>query len=233
MNPVVVVGGYGIGSGAYERLAARLRAAYRPDVYVVPFAGWRWATMRDGDYTSIVDAVARTVARAREETGAGRVSLVAHGAGGQAARLYLGDKPYRGVVHGGARHVESLVTLGTSHGGVERHASRLSRFLHEAYPGAYFPHIRYVSAIGRSVIGDPFGTLRQRRVYASYRRQTGDGVEWGDGAIPLRCAYLPGAEHLVLPGVEHPPASEQFYDHPDAMRVWGRHLLPDAEQEAR
>lgn len=225
-NPVVVVGGYLIGVGAYGRLAARLRAAYRRDVYTVPFAGWQWAAVRDWNYTGIVDAVARTVACALHETGAERVSLVAHSAGGRACRLYLGDKPYRGVVYGGARYVDSLMTLGTPHGGIEQYAARLTQFLDETYPGAYFPHIRYVSAVGRSVIGDPNGTFRQRRVYVSYRTQTGDGVEWGDGVIPLRCAYLPGAEHLVLPGVAHFTTGERSYDHPDAMAVWGRHLLP-------
>lgn len=225
MNPVVIVGGYLIGSAAYERLAARIRADYRPEVFIVPFAAWQWALIRDWNYTAIVDAVTRTVARARRETGVERVTLVAHSAGGRAARLYLGDRPYRGTVYGGQRYVDRLITLGTPHGGIERYAARLTNAVNDAYPGAYWSHIRYVSAIGRSVIGDPHGTLRQRRVYHSYRTQTGDGVEWGDGVIPLRCAHLPGAEHVVLPGVEHLPNRTHFYDDRDAMRVWGRYLL--------
>lgn len=225
VNPVVLIGGYLGRPTTYEAMATRLSGPlYGRRCFIVPFAAWRWALIRDWSYSAIVDAVAETVARARAETGAERVTIIAHSAGGRAARLYLGDQPYRGTVHDGQRHVDQLITLGTPHGGIEQYAARLTQWLNDTYPGAYWPHIRYVSVIGRSVIGDPHGTLQQRRVYRSYRVQTGDGVEWGDGVVPLACAYLPGAEHLILPGITHFPHDPHFYGSVKAMAQWGRYL---------
>ena len=227
-NPVVLIGERFVQPDAYAELAARLaKPPYARWCFVVPFPAWRWALMRGGNYAPLVDAVARTVAVARAESRAERVTLLAHGAGGWAARLYLGDQPYRGTVYNGYACVDHLVTLGTPHRSIARPAAPLTQWLNTTYPGAYWPHLRYTSVIGRSIIGDPHGTLPQRRVARVYRAQTGDGTEWGDGVVPLACAHLPGAAHCMLPGVTHLPGPPTFYGGTDAVARWGQYLGTD------
>ncbi len=228
-NPIVIIGEQFVQPVAYAELAARLaKPPYERWCFVVPFPAWRWTLMRGGDYSALVDALARSVAVARAESGMERVTLLAHGAGGWAARIYLGDQPYGGTVYNGHQHVDQLLTLGTPHRSLARPTARLTQWLHTAYPGAYWPYLRYTSVIGRSIIGDPYGTLPQRRVHRVYRAQTGDGTEWGDGVVPLASTYLPGAAHYVLPGVTHLPGPPTFYGGTDAVARWGRYLCEDA-----
>jgi len=228
-NPVVIIGERFVPPAAYAELAARLaKPPYERWCFVAPFPAWRWALMRGGDYAALVDAVARTVAVARAESGAESVTLLAHGAGGWAARIYLGNRPYHGTVYNGHEYADQLITLGTPHRSIAQPTARLTQWLNTAYPGAYWPHLRYTSVVGRSIIGDPYGTLPQRRVQRLYRAQTGDGTEWGDGVVPLACAHLPGSALCVLPGVTHLPGPPTFYGGTDAVARWGHYLCEDA-----
>jgi triacylglycerol esterase/lipase EstA (alpha/beta hydrolase family) len=102
-GPVLIVPGYGGGTGALQTLAERLTAAGR-DATVVPLPG-----NGTGDLTESAAALDRAVAAARDRTGADTVDVVGYSAGGVVARLWVAD--------GGAGQVRRVLTLGSPHHG--------------------------------------------------------------------------------------------------------------------
>jgi triacylglycerol lipase len=104
-GPVLLVPGYGGGTGGLEQLATRLRAAGR-DATVVPLPG-----DGTGDLDRQADVLQAAVHKA-VAGGASSVDVVGYSAGGVVARLWARD-------HGGAREARRIVTLGSPHHGTD------------------------------------------------------------------------------------------------------------------
>jgi pimeloyl-ACP methyl ester carboxylesterase len=232
-EPLVLIGGYLTSPGDFRALAAALAGpGYGYQVFVTPIGRARWATTRDWDFRPVVRRLRATAEQALAATGARQVTILAHSVGGTVARMYLGEEPYMGEVYGGRRYVKRLVTLGTPHHSQEYWTRRSVGFVNETYPGAFYPDVAYVTVAGRSILGDPKGTPRQRWASSSYAMVSGEehAQAWGDGITTLHCAALRGAEYLVAEGVSHSPLHGQpWFGDPSSLAVWGRALRTSAE----
>lgn len=230
MQPLVFVGGYMSSPRDYRGIVSALaRPPYNYTVFVVPCTLGHWVITRDPDLRRIMALVRTTVAAAQEAAGGRRVTMVAHSMGGTLARIFLGERPYHGEIYGGHRAVERLITLGTPYHSVERWTRDSIGFVNEAYPGAYFPHVHYVSVVGHALRGDPRGTLPERLAYQSYSTVAGPGggCDWGDGVTTLACAALRGAEYLAVPGLYHSPFhGRPWYGDATSLPFWERVLRP-------
>lgn len=221
--PVVLIGGWLSSPGDYRGLARILaNPPYSRVVYIADITRLEWSRVKDPDFRFMMDVVARTVELALQETGAERVDLIGHSAGGRIGRAYLGGDPYYDVVYDGQRYVSSLVTLGTCHTTWEIFVRQFGQFLDDAYPGAYFPHIFYRSVAGEVVRGRRMGSPEEMFAYRSYKIVTGNGEDIGDGVAPTRSCYLPGADNLVLQGIRHAPynAPNSWYGAPGVVDLW-------------
>lgn len=229
-RPLVLIGGYLTGPADFTALAGALaREPYGYSVFQAPIGRARWALTRDWDFRPVIDIVRATVERALRETGADTADILAHSVGGTVARFYLGEQPYLGTIYGGRRYVRRLVMLGTPHHSKEQWTQRSIGFVNGAYPGAFYDDVRYVSVVGRSIRGDPRGTLVQRMARSSYLTVSGPEHEraWGDGITTIHCAALTGAEFLVVDGLTHSSLhGRPWYGDPTALPRWGRVLRP-------
>ena len=103
-GPVVLVPGYGGGTGGVDALAERIRAAGRVALVVaLPDGG-------TGDLGRQADAVEDTVRDALANGGAASVDLIGHSAGGVVVRRWVAD-------YDGSRRARRVVTLGSPHHG--------------------------------------------------------------------------------------------------------------------
>jgi pimeloyl-ACP methyl ester carboxylesterase len=232
MTPLVFIGGYVSSPRDYRGLVAALAAPpYNYRVVVAPCNLGHWAITRDRDLRRILGFVRATVAEAFAAGGGRPVTILAHSMGGTLARIYLGDRPYHGEVYGGHRYVDRLVMLGTPHHSQERWTERSVGFVNEAYPGAFYDHVRYTSVVGRALRGDRRGALAERLAAQSYATVSGPSQAgaWGDGVTTLACAVLSGAEYLAVPGLYHTPFhGRPWYGDAAALPLWGRVLAPAA-----
>lgn len=222
-RPVVIVGGWLSSPADYTRMAHTLAAPpYGRVVYITDFGRAEWAGLRDPDFIPVLDTVARTVEVALRETGADRVDLIGHSAGGRVARAYLGHLPYAGVTYDGQRYVASLITLGTAHNTYEVWVKEFAGHVNSIYPGAFYEHITYRSVVGQSVLGRRLGSPEEILAYRSYQVSFGDGAQIGDGIVPTASCYLPGADNLVIEGARHAPynAPNTWYGARDVIPLW-------------
>jgi triacylglycerol esterase/lipase EstA (alpha/beta hydrolase family) len=102
-GPVLLVPGYGGGTGSLQSLAAELTARGR-DVTVVALPG-----NGTGDLELAADALGIAADEALERTGDETVDVVGYSAGGLIARIWVAD--------GNAQQVRRVVTLGSPHHG--------------------------------------------------------------------------------------------------------------------
>jgi pimeloyl-ACP methyl ester carboxylesterase len=205
-RPVVIIGGWLSSPADYRGMANVLASPlYDRVVYITDIDRWTWASLRDPDFRVVMDILARTVELALAETGAPKIDLIGHSAGGRVARAYLGDAPYQGVIYDGKRYVDRLITLGTAHATTEIFVAKFGAFVQEAYPGAYYPQVAYRSVVGETVYGRRWGAPEEIMAFRSYELVCGNGAEIGDGVIPSRSGYLTGADNLILRGVRHSP----------------------------
>ncbi|NTV63581.1 MAG: lipase [Oscillochloris sp.] len=231
MRPLVIIGGYLTGPDDFSGLAELLAAPpYSYQVSVAPIKRWRWAITRDWDFGPVLAIVQATIEQALQQSQASSVDILGYSVGGTVARMYLGGQPYHGRIYNGHRHVRRLTMLGTPHHSIERWTRDSIGFVNQTYPGAFYPHIRYTSVIGRAIDGNPRGTIVERVSTSSYCRVSGPDAAYaaGDGVTTLECAALRGAEYLVVPGVTHSPFhGHPWYGDPEGLRRWGRVLLPN------
>lgn len=222
-RPIVIIGGWLSTVDDYRGMARILASPpYNRIVYITDIQRREWARLRDPDFRLVLDILARTVETAQAETGADKVDIIGHSAGGRIARAYLGDQPYYDIVYDGQRRVASLTTLGTAHHTVEIYVAQFGKWVNEVYPGAHFPNVHYRSVAGRSVTGRRFSRPEEMLAYRSYELVGGEGSTVGDGVIPTAACYLDGAENLVLVGVRHSPynAPRTWYGAPGVIPAW-------------
>jgi triacylglycerol lipase len=115
-GPVLLVPGYGGGTGSVQALADVLTTAGR-DATVVPLPG-----DGTGDLHASADALGRAVEAALARTGSASVDVVGYSAGGLVARLWVAD--------GHADVVRRVVTLGSPH-----HGTSLADLAGDVAPG--------------------------------------------------------------------------------------------------
>ncbi|MCX7789066.1 MAG: alpha/beta fold hydrolase [Chloroflexaceae bacterium] len=222
-RPIVIVGGWLSSPNDYFGMARTLaNPPYGRIVYITDFGRIAWASLRDPDFTPVLDVLAQTVELALAETGAERIDLIGHSAGGRIARAYLGHLPYNGKCYDGQRFVATLTTLGTAHTTYEVWVKIFAGLVNERYPGAFYPHISYRSVAGRSVRGRRFGTLEEIIAFRSYEVSFGDGNQIGDGIVPTHACYLEGADNIILEGARHAPynAPRTWYGAPEVIPLW-------------
>jgi pimeloyl-ACP methyl ester carboxylesterase len=208
-GPILIVGGFASSAQQYEPLRARLAAVSGRPVRIAPISRLDWLGVVISDsYGSLLRILDGAVRSALAEHAAEKLVLVAHSAGGVLARIYLGDQPYgpRRLCYHGHRRVDALITLGTPHSAVgEGRQGGLNQiaYVQRVYPGAYWPTVRYVSVIGKSIFGAPDGAPPERGAWQSYRLLGAPGGQWGDGVVPLEHGLLDGSRKLVIPGLRH------------------------------
>ncbi|OKH23126.1 esterase/lipase family protein [Chroogloeocystis siderophila] len=230
MLPTVILPGYLEGAIAYRELEQSLQQQGLPTV-TVPLRRRDWlVTLGGKPVTPILQQLDRTVKQALEQYNASRINLIGHSAGGWISRIYLGDKPYSSLAQvdlttpwQAHQYVATLITLGTPHTSLERWTRWSLDFVNHNYPGAFYPHVRYVCVAGKTIFG-------QRRrgswlAYSSYQLTCGQGNCWGDGITPIVAAHLDGAENLIIEGVNHSPRSPGlWYGSPSILPFWVTYL---------
>lgn len=222
-RPIVIMGGYLSSPDDYLAMAHTLAAPpFGRVVYITDFGRAAWAGLRDPDFAPALDALAATVELALRETGTDAVELIGHSAGGRIARAYLGETPYRGATCNGQRFVARLITLGTAHTTYEIWVREFAASIEQQYPGAFYSHVSYRSVAGESVRGRRLGSLEEIVAYRSYAVSYGDGNQVGDGIVPTRACFLPGADNLVLEGARHTPytAPRSWYGAGGVVPLW-------------
>lgn len=228
MKPLVIIGGYLTSPHDFAALVPVLaKPPYSYQAFIAPISSLRWAITRDWDFRPVIDIVRATVEQALSATGAQHVDIVAHSVGGIVARMYLGDKAYRGKIYAGRRYVKRLVTLGTPHHSQEFWTRQSIGFVNNTYPGAFYHDIHYVSVIGRALQGKRRGRFVERMAHQSYSTVSGpaQAETWGDGITTLPCAALRGAEYLVINGLTHSSFhGRPWYGDVEGLKQWGRAL---------
>lgn len=223
--PVVICGGFLSFAMLYGELRKTLQTLISQPVAIAEIGsgGWLFAVAPPG-WIPLLNKLDATVQRLKQQSGAERVTLVGHSAGGVLARLYLGPRPFYGRAYRGLDHVAHLITLGSPHHNQQKKifGSWMSRWVEKRYPGAACaPTVRYTAVAGKAIYGNPTGDLRERHAYEFYQDIGGEGETWGDGLIPLASALLEGAQQIVLDDVGHFTGfGAPWYGDADVFRRW-------------
>jgi pimeloyl-ACP methyl ester carboxylesterase len=174
-GPVLLVPGYGGGTGSLERLAERIRETGRQATVVVP-PGDGTGDLR-GQAAGLDRAVAHALA-----TGAGSVDIVGYSAGGVVARVWVQE-------HDGAIHARRIVTLGSPH-----HGARLAVAGAAAVPDAC-PTACQQLAPGSGLLADLASPVPNPPAWLSVWTADDQTV------TPPESARLPGAVNVELQSV--------------------------------
>jgi len=229
--PTVILPGYLEGAVAYRPMEQFLEQLGFPTV-TVPLRRRDWfPTVGGRSMVPILRQLDRTVKQVLQEYNVSQINLIGHSAGGWISRIYLGETPYSihkdvtedaGLWHAHP-YVATLITLGTPHISGERWTRKNLDFVKINYPGAFYPHVRYVCVAGKAIYGE-----RRRGswlAYSSYKLTCGKGNTWGDGITPIEAAHLEGATNLVIEGVKHSPkVSGIWYGSPEVLQDWVSYL---------
>lgn len=222
-GPIVIVGGHFSKSRDYRGLARVLGEITGSETHVVEITPSDWLLGRLRGYHRLLSRIQSTVERALSGGPSEKAVLVAHSAGGVAARVYLGgEEAYRGRRYSGHRRVSHLVTLASPHRVVDRAALSPITEANRLFPET--PHaatgLRYVSVAGNAVDGaDPESPLVARKRYGFFG---GEERVPGDGVIPVESTRLAGAESVVVDGLYHDHHRGRWYgsDRETVERWW-------------
>jgi pimeloyl-ACP methyl ester carboxylesterase len=158
-NPVaiVIVPGYGSDASQYIALTRVLAHALGPAVVTIRVAPVRWhtwlRTIGGLPVTAVLEAIDTAVDEALAESGAERVTVVAHSAGGWISRIWLSrDAAYHGTVWGGAERAQRLICLGTPQTSAEPVTQKNMLFVAEMCADcAEAPDVEYICLCGSGV----------------------------------------------------------------------------------
>ncbi|WP_338431050.1 lipase [Synechococcus elongatus] len=227
--PTVILPGYLAGAEPYQPLAQWLSDRGFPTT-VVPLKRSDWfPTLGGRPVTPILGALEVTVTQVLAETGATKINLIGHSAGGWISRIWLGDRPYGPTQQTwqGRDRTAALICLGTPHRSQERWTRRNIDFVNEQYPEAFYRDVRYICVAGKAVQGAQ--RWGQWVAYNSYSLTIGQGDSWGDGITPIAAAHLEGALNLTYEAVYHSPRPNRlWYGSPEIVEQWRSHLLTTA-----
>jgi triacylglycerol esterase/lipase EstA (alpha/beta hydrolase family) len=210
-EPIVLVGGYRSHWRYYQSFGRSLARVSGRRVFITSIQPITWMIARYIDSALMVTRTSQAVQYALAQTGAQKVILVGHSAGGVIARAYLADRLMKQAptVYNGYRYVSRVITLGSplkAVDGAQHPELRLAAWLDQEFPGAYYaPEIQYLSVYGKLIEGRRFGTPMQRRAYAYYHYLSGTGGQWGDGVVPSALSQVDGIPSLELNDVGHSP----------------------------
>ncbi|MBN1246789.1 MAG: esterase [Anaerolineae bacterium] len=224
-EPVVILGGFLSYDLLYAAMAEALETISGAEVVIVETRSLDWlgAALPLG-WRPLLDKLHRAVQAATSTSPTGKVTLVAHSAGGVLSRIYLSPQPFLGKAYSGLDTVSQVITLGSPHdgGGKLIYGGVMSRWANRRYPGAYFDErVSYVSVAGSSLCGNLQGSRRERQAYRLYKDMIGEGEVCGDGVVPVPSAVLPGSHVLVLPGVGHFSGfGPTWYGDENVVRRW-------------
>jgi len=222
-TPNIILAGYLAGASDYMPIAKQLQDK-NLHATVVPLKWWDWTTTLGGrSIAPILEKLDQTINLELEKTGASKVNIIAHSAGGWLARIYLGDSPYYEKIWSARSKVAKLICLGTPQRSLEPWAVRNLGFVNDNYPHAFYDDIEYICIVGKSVQGKK-STPQKWLAYSSYELTCGQGDAWGDGIIPIASAYLDGATNIAIDGVYHSPRSGKWYGSPEAIDIWAKYL---------
>ena len=246
-DPIVIVGGFGSHWRDYKPGARALQRISGRRVFVANINRFTWPIANFTSYALLLDITHKAVTEALRETGATRVTLVGHSAGGAIARAYLADdldgvEPRRAFVgavkafHGHER-VSRFIALGSPLHVIDnferqRKPLRYIAWVNQRFPGAYFANVQYLSVYGRASEGKPNGLHHERVAYQYYQYLSGFGNQWGDGVVPNALSRVDGIPSLELEGMSHSPLATSWYlsDEAAIRRWWHYFDVGDAPQ---
>ncbi len=225
-QPVLVLGGFLIGTEAYGPMAQRLEHHLGQPVRVVFANRFDWlATVGRWGWVRLLDRVDGLARELAAQSPTGRISLVGHSSGGVMLRLWLSDEPFGNRRYGGRRWANQLISLGSPHSALR--ATALRQWVDRTLPGAFCaPEVRYTTVAGALDLASPLASATSRRLAArSYAAISGDPAVAGDGLVPVGSALLAGAHHQVLDGVAHGGAfGRRWYGTPEVVDQWWQPL---------
>ena len=231
INPIVLIGGFGSHWADYNSMGKYLARVSGRRVFIANINRLSWVVGGFTDYFLLVDRAHKAVLHALKETGASKVMIVGHSAGGVVGRAYLADrapKPHQ-TAHHGYERVSHLIMVGSplrtvtqaQHPGTTQ-ASQIDVM----FPGAYFaPQVQYLTIGGKFIKGKADGTLRERDAYKNYKFVSGRGAQWGDGVVPLSLSQLEGVPHAEIEGIGHSPLWQPWFGGDEATVNKWWHVL--------
>lgn len=218
-NAVVILPGLGNSSEDYNEFKAELETrgfccsvaqVGRPDwlrnaAGVVDVNYWRGTLSPRPTVDWYLERIEAGIAEAKAASGADRVSLVAHSAGGWMARVYLEDF--------GLGDVACLLSLGSPlnpvpedvPGVIDQTRGILKYVRANCAPPAELD-IPVVCVAGRYIEGsEEFSpdNIQSFVVGQGYKQVCGFAGVWGDGITPVESAHLEGAENITLEGEDY------------------------------
>jgi len=240
---VVLAPGLGNESGDYDALVERLSAKgasvavaevarvdwLRNAAGLADIAYWRGTLSPMPTVSWYLERMEAAVAKAKAESGAEKVVLLGHSAGGWLSRVFLHEN--------GAADVSRVVTLGsplrpapTDVPGVIDQTRGIATWIEENCdaPGSSPPFVCVASKYirGADSPGDGFSNFL---IGQGYKQVCGEANVWGDGITPLSHAHLDGALNITLDGVYHSPlgAAEGrlWYGDDGIFDQWSEHVL--------
>lgn len=206
-EPVVLVGGFLSHWRHYLHFGGMLRKITGQRVFLTRIEPRHWIQSGITRPELLLAELDLAVEAACKETGADRLTIIGHSAGGLVARLYLSDYEWEGKkAYSGNRIAGRLITLGTPHNARNFMNRSIADLANSICPSCYYPHIEYYTVGSRLIEGKRDGTLKEQMAYWGYWTTGGRGDVWGDGLIPAEATRLDGARSLILDGVGHGPS---------------------------
>lgn len=234
-DPIVIVGGFASSWRDYKSGAEALSRVSGRRVFITNIHRWTWTLASITSYTLALELTHRAVQHAMRETGADKVMLVGHSAGGVISRAYLADhldglETRRGFkrllkAYAGHQHVTRLITLGSPLRGVPDQVKVHRGLQHilwvdQTYPGEYYPHVQYLNVTGRAFLGNKDGTTGEKIAHRYYSFLSGNGEQWGDGVVPCALSHIDGVGTLEIEGMGHSPNGWWYFYDEAAIRLW-------------